>query len=163
LNFSIKNTPARLDDILRFEMQRGIILPDSYRKFLVDCNGGRTAADTCYAIIPGWNELLVNEMLGLTEQAETSLYRRQFSNFSTGTDAKFLVFGYDVADQRLILDLRDGSYGKVYIRNHVHARRGPLLIDDAGFAPEDYEEAALFIPLADNFESFIAMLGPEPQ
>ncbi len=162
MNFSRKNPPTSIEEILKFEAQRGILLPDSYRKLLLQHNGGTTSAESCYVDIPGWNELLVNEIFGLTDTVETSLLYRRFSNFSSDIEARLLVFGHDIAGQRLVLDLRSGTYGKVYVRNHVYAHRGPLLIDDTGFAPEDYEEAELFVPIADSFEAFIAMLGPEP-
>lgn len=162
MKFNSYNEPARLDAIREFESQRGIRLPEDYVEFLLRMNGGQLNPSESYAEIEGWNSLLVQELFGLTENPSHSIANDWFSNFADFIHTRMLQIGFDPFAQTLFMDLRDTSHGKIYIRAHAYPSHGPLLIDDTDFAPEDYEEAALFVPIADSFDAFIVMLGPEP-
>jgi hypothetical protein len=73
-----------------------------------------------------------------------------------------LAIGHDPFSETIFMDLRPGTYGKVYLRAHAYPPTGPLNIGDTGFAQADYEEASLYHSVAGSFEEFIDILGPEP-
>lgn len=162
MNFTEKNDPTTLGAIRAFEKGLGRNLPESYVDFLLACNGGVPDSTNDYVDVPGWNELIVNVFLGITKVAETSLLAHHFSNFSKSIDKQMLFIAYDPYSQKVVMDLRPETYGRIYVRSHVYPPPEPLQIDDAGFTPDDYEEAQLYVPVADSFEAFLAMLGPEP-
>jgi hypothetical protein len=163
MKFTRKNEPTSFNDIGKFESTLGIRLPKSYVDFLVIYNGGVPSPENRYFDLPGWNDLVVKVFLGITREPETSLLSDHFSNFSDMIERHMLPIAYDPFSQEVTMDLRTKTYGKIYVRSHVHPPQGPLLIDDTGFTPDDYEEAQLFVPVADSFEAFIAMLGPDPE
>ena len=161
--FECKNHPTTAQAVSEFESIRGIRLPEDYKEFLLTFNGGYVDRVNDYFEVGSWNAFCVDELLGLTEDPETSISTRRFSNFFEYIDARLLEFGY-ASGEILYLDLREtAAYGKIYIRAHDSAPNDPILIDDEGFTPEDYEEAQLFHPVADSFSEFVAMLGPEPE
>jgi SMI1-KNR4 cell-wall len=163
MRFTECNEPTTLDAIRGFETQLGKSLPQSYVDFLLTYNGGVPGPDNDYVDVPGWNELIVNVFLGITKVAETSLLEDHFTNFSDPIDEQFLYIAYDPFSQRVMMDLRPKTYGRIYIRSHVYPPDEMLQIDDTGFTPNDYEEARLYVPVAESFEAFLAMLGPEPE
>lgn len=163
MKFIRTNKPTSLTEIRALEANIGGKLPQSYVDFLLMYNGGTPDPANRYFDIPEWNDFVINVFLGITQMSETSLTADHFSNFSDSIERQMLFIAYDPFAQRLVMDLRPKSYGRIYVRSHVHPPQEPLQIDDTGFTPDDYEEAQLFVPVADSFEAFVAMLGPEPE
>lgn len=164
MKFEQRNEPTTALAILQFEKKQGIRLPQDYRAFLLADNGGYLDRSNDYFEVGSWNSFVVEDLLGLTSDAGTSIASDRFNNFSDLIEKRLLVIGY-ASGETLYMDLREtSSYGKIYVRAHDSPINDPILIDDTGFTHEaDYEEARLFHPIADSFSEFIAMLGPEPE
>jgi hypothetical protein len=163
MKFNSNNDPTSLNAIRDFEAHRGVRLPEDYTNFLLNLNGGQLNPNKSYAEIDGWNDLLVQELFGLTENPSHSISNHRFTNFEDYMHKIMLEIGYDPFGQALFMDLRETSHGRIYIRAHNSPPNAPILIDDADFEDEgDYEEASIFYPLANNWTEFAAMLGPAP-
>lgn len=163
MKFNSNNDPASAVSVEEFERKRGVTLPRDYVKFLLSENGGQLDPSQSYAEIPNWNSLEVQELFGLTTNASHSIAADHFSNFSDFVHIRMLQIGYNPFGETICMDLRDLSHGRIYIRTHNSPLNDPILIDAAGFEDEgDYEEASLFHPLAENWTTFVAMLGPAP-
>ncbi len=161
MKFDIKNEPTDEGKIEDFEARKGLRLPVDYKTFLLEHNGGRPVEDSAFAEVEGWNWLVVEDLYGLTREAEHSIDGEWFNNFSDDIFARLLSVGYASASS-LYMDLRDGPmHGKIYIM--AHPANETVLIDDAGFEDDgDYEEARFLHPVANSWTEFVAMLGPEP-
>lgn len=164
MNFEQRNEPTTALAIAQFEQKQGIRLPQDYRAFLLAENGGYLDRSNDYFEVEGWNSFVVEDLLGLTSDAGSSIAANRFNNFSDFIEKRLLVIGY-ASGETLYMDLREtSSFGKIYVRAHDSPINDPILIDNTGFTHEaDYEEARLFYPIADSFSEFIAMLGPEPE
>jgi SMI1 / KNR4 family (SUKH-1) len=164
MKFEKQNEPTNALSILEFERDRGVRLPEDYRTFLLEYNGGYLDRSNDYFEVGNWNAFIVEDLLGLTSDAESSIATRRFNNFSDYIDLHFLVIGH-ASGEVLFMDLREiSSYGEIYVRAHDSPINDPILIDDQGFSHVcDYEDAQLFHPVANSFAEFIAMLGPEPE
>lgn len=160
--FSDPNPPTTTEAIHAFELELEKVLPESYKAFLLRYNGGRPASSHNYAVIPGWDELLVSEIFGMGAPSWASLKTRDTTNFSTSVGRHMLTIADTPNGDQIIMDLRPKAYGEIYVRAHDSPPNDPFVIDDTGFDQFDYEEASLYYPIADSFERFIDMLGPEP-
>lgn len=161
MNFEEQNEPASPERIEAFEKTRGVRLPEDYKAFLLETNGGKPAAENSYAKVAGWNWLVMEILYGLTDRPSDSIDAERFNNFSDFIHARMLPFGYASACS-LYMDLRDGAaHGKIYVMSRPP--NATLLVDDTGFQDEDdYEDGLLLHPVANTFSEFLAMLGPDP-
>lgn len=162
MKFLRTNEATNPDAIKRFETALGIELPRSYVDFLLSYNGGTPSPENRYVDLPYWNELLVTELHGLSDVAEHSIETSRFTNFSKPIADRMLVIGHDPFAEEIVMDLRPSAFGKIYVRAHAYPPSQSIGIDDTGFTSTDYEEAALFVRVADSFEQFLAILGREP-
>lgn len=160
--FEKQNDHTSVVRIDAFERQRGIRLPEDYKAFLLEFNGGYLDRSNDYFEVGSWNSFCVEDLLGITDNPSTSLTTNRFTNFSDYTRSKLLQIGY-ASGEILFMDLREGgTHGRIYIRAHDSPPNDPILIDETGFVSGDYEEASLLHPVAKNFSDFLSMLGPEP-
>ncbi len=160
--FGLPNKSTTTERIIAFERQRSIRLPEDYKAFLLEFNGGYLDRSNDYFEVENWNSFCVDNLLGITDDPSTSITTRRFTNFSDGVRDKFLQIGF-ASGEILLMDLREGNtHGQIYIRAHDSVPNDPILIDGTGFADGDYEEAALLHPVATSFSGFLSMLGPEP-
>lgn len=162
--FKRQNQPATHQAIAEFEHRRGVRLPEVYVEFLTSINGGYTGGIDSYVRTDGGDELIVQQILGITDNPEDSIATDRFSNFSDWLHTRMLEIAYTPNGDSLFMDLREtGTYGRIYVRAHDSPPNDSILIDDAGFDDmDDYEEALLFRPVANSFSDFIAMLGTAP-
>lgn len=160
MRFKRQHRPVTRQQMADFERERGIRLPDGYRQFLLDYNGGY-APDPGYLDVPGWNETVLQAFLGVDTGGSYSFARENFHDLSPWLDQHFFPFAEDPGGQVFVIDLRQKTYGKVYVRDHDSPRNIALRIDDTGMDETDRVAALIFHPVADSFADFIAMLGPE--
>src|SRR5205085_1486700 len=72
-----QGSPVSLEQIEQFELRNGVVLPDSYKRFLLRDNGGEPMPDRL--VVPGWHgqSTAVNRFFGLNDggsyDLETSL------------------------------------------------------------------------------------------
>lgn len=164
MKFNSQNEPADFVSINEFERARGVKLPQVYKEFLIEINGGQLNPSLSYMKAPNGGALEVQELFGLTLSEDHSIAADRFSNFADFVHNRMLHIGYNPFGEIIVMDLRDGSHGQIYFRSHNGAPKNMVLIEDSGFEDAgDYEEASHYFPLANNWSEFVSMLGPAPQ
>ena len=163
MRFKEAHPPATESAIAAFERQRAVRLPTAYRAFLLETNGGYGPELQILTVPswPDWRQMVVTEMRGLHGEAYNSIEQKWLGNFSKGIGRQMLQFADDPSGEIFVIDLRPKTYGNVYVRCHDITPNVPFIIDDAEFDHSDYEEAELYHPVADSFEAFLTMLGPD--
>ena len=159
-----QNPPVQQQELDRFEEERGVQIPQSYRDFIVRNRGGYSAGGDDVLFAPSWNETPVSVWYGASgSRFGGTFHKRDIGNFSQAVSEKFIQFAEDPGGQVFVIDLRPKTYGKVYVRDHDGPLKRPPIIDDSGFASiGDHEEAELYHPIADSFDAFLGLLGPDP-
>ena len=141
------------EDVCTFEDRFGFALPEDYRTFLLQVNGGRTA-DTHAAFSEG----VVNKLLSLREEvheARDLLTRAERARKDLPVPS-LLFIGSDEGGARLLLALDGDHRGEVWLQVTTDAR------------PPDANPRVLwhdrrdFTKIADSFSAFMASLGPLP-
>lgn len=139
-------------EIAAFEKQFAISLPDDYRQFLLDVNGGRTAKDS-----REFSEGVLNGVLTLNADAD-----HDFNDLASWNERaqreletkELVVVGYDDGGARILVAVDGEHRGQVWMQNNGDAR------------PADANPRVLwhdrrdFRKLADGFEQFMASLRP---
>lgn len=162
--WDMQNPPIQLEDLSRLEIERGVEIPKSYREFISQNRGGYSAGGDDVLFAPSWNETPVSIWYG-TEGSTYggTFFKWDLGNFSPEVAKKFLQFAEDPGGQIFVIDLRSQTYGRVYVRDHDSPLKRPPIIGSEGFSTDtDYEEAELFHPIAESFEAFLNLLGPDP-
>jgi hypothetical protein len=154
----LKLPPASQDQLEAFETEIGIRLPEDYRQFLVNTNGG---------YVPGWCEFegathkgeswsaVVHHVGGFREELHFSLrFARSCCLSSESQFPRALLWIMDDPGGNGICIGLTGKYrGRVY-----------LWIHDEQPDPEEWdgevETARNVIPLANSFTDFVAGIGP---
>ena len=161
--WSQQNPPLKQKELDQLEAERSIRLPTSYREFIYQNRGGYTAGGDDILFAPNWNETPVSVWYGaMGSPYGGTFHNRHLGNFSESVSRQFLQFAEDPGGQIFVIDLRPGTYGKFYVRDHDGPLNRPALIDDDGFEGSDHEEAELYHPIAASFEAFLELLGPDP-
>lgn len=155
-----RNPPTTQADLDRFERERGLRLPDAYKAFIMREQGGEAIGGDTDIAVPGWGTTGVYHWFGATPK-DLSFFNAWLGDFSGPVSRSFVQFALGLAGQVFVIDLRPKTHGKVYVRDHHGPPNIPHVIDGTGFDPNDHEEAQLYHPVADSFEAFLAMLGPD--
>ncbi len=164
MRFVRQNEPATREAVLEFAQIKGVRLPEDYIDFLTSNNGGYTGGLDAYVRVPNGPEIIVQQVLGLTDSSHGSITADQFSNFSDWVHARMLQIAYTPNGDTLFMDLHEtDTFGKIYLRAHDAPPNDIILINETGFEDDgDYEEAQLFHPVAKSFSEFAAMFEPVP-
>lgn len=136
-------------DITAFEQAFGFALPDDYRQFLLDVNGGGPAESNCeYA------KGVVNHLFSLNDDDESSDLLTRAERARQDLHTKELLFvGHDDGGGRFLIALDVEHRGSVWLQ--VHEGR-----------PDDANPRVLwhdrrdFTKLADSFAAFMSSLRP---
>ena len=138
-------------DVAAFEQRCGFQLPEDYRAFLLDVNGGRTA-DTHAEFSQG----VVNQLYSLNDSDDESDLLTSFDDLQKDFPSLPLLYiGHDDGGARLLLALDGEHRGEVWLQV-IEAR------------PHDANPRVLwhdrrgFTKLADSFTAFMTSLGPLP-
>lgn len=136
-------------DVSAFEKRLGHALPQEYRQFLLDVNGGRPDRDNAQ-----FEGGVINRLFSLDDSDESRNLeiraRRQLDQLPT----KDLLFvGHDWTGGALLLSLAGAHRGEVWL--HVSDER------PAGSNPRvEWHDRRDMKKLADNFEAFMRSLKP---
>jgi hypothetical protein len=138
--------------IQAFEQSFGHPLPDDYRQFLLDVNGGRTDIAHCE-----FDQGVVNRLFSLNDTSEESrdLATRANRERAFLPSSDLLFIGHDDFSNSILLALAGEHRGEVWFQ---------LTDDDA--RPEDANRRVLWHDrrdmrkLADSFEQFMRSLRP---
>jgi SMI1 / KNR4 family (SUKH-1) len=136
-------------DVTAFEADFGYALPDDYRAFLLEVNGGRTADSHCRYL-----KGVVNQLFCLNEDDEASdlKVRAEWARRDLPSRA-LLVVGHDDCGGSFLLALDGEHRGEVWLQ-----------VDDE--RPHDANPRVLwhdrrdFSKLANSFTEFMESLGP---
>ncbi len=113
-------SPVSPEQIKRFEQENGLLLPDSYKNFLLRSNGGEPKPDRL--VVPGWRgkSTAVNRFFGLGEggnyDLETSLH-----NVEDYVPNGFMPIAEDSGGNLLCLGTTGSQEGKIYFWDHEEA------------------------------------------
>jgi hypothetical protein len=158
---------STFDEISKFEIELGLSLPKSYKKFLAEVGGGY--APNYDLILPNDETfhypiqyfLAPKEFLSEDNQCINIRDMRRLWHIPSC----FLIFAEDPSGQYFVFDLRPEPefFGKIYVRDHDHALNPKPFLSAEFFEGFDCDpdEAPLYHPIADSFEAFIGMLKKE--
>lgn len=150
----------RLDEseVAAFEGKLGVRLPEDYRRFLAECNGGCHGGSWVYtdgAGNPSEADIDVHHVYGLREES----YLRLPPNGWWRAEGVL---------PRELLEIMDDSFGNLICIALSGLHRGRVffwLLDDPD--PEDWdgriESSSAIQPIADTFAEFIERLAPEDE
>jgi hypothetical protein len=138
-------------DVSAFEHQFKVSLPQDYRQFLLDVNGGRTSKDS-----RAFREGTLNGVLSLNADEE-----HQFNDLASwnervrhdlGTN-DVIVVGYDDGGGRILLGVATEHRGEVWLQLHDERPDGsnPRVL---------WHDRRDMKKVADTFEAFMQSLKP---
>jgi hypothetical protein len=148
---TMENPGPRLSesDISNLEMRLGMALPEQYRRFLLDFNGGTPTPDTVdIEGLPGASAD-VQVFFGIGRPVESSGLE-----WNMATLAERLKEG--------LLPIASDSGGSVFCLSLQGRNRGAVLYCDLQSVFVDFESDPKLYPVASDFEAFLKRLRPFP-
>jgi SMI1 / KNR4 family (SUKH-1) len=139
-------------EIAAFETRMGIVLPDDYRRFLLEVNGGRPASENTEI-----SQIVITGLLSLgAEHDSRDLEKCAAWARHVLPHSDLMLVGY--ADGALILLAHDGPHrGEVWSKDMVDPRPSGANPRVLWHDRRDMEK------LSDSFEEFMRKLGPLDQ
>lgn len=129
---------ARLE---AFESSIGARLPDDFRRFLIDHNGGRPALDHVLDAEGDDSLACLDGAYGLHDGPESRRLESTFAALRDALPAGLVAFGNDPGGNQFCIGIAGEHRGRVYFWDH---------------------EAAGLMPLGESFAEFLSRLGPDP-
>jgi hypothetical protein len=159
VTFRTRGPPVTLADIKSFEEAIGHSLPDDYRDFLLQVNGGELSDNLG---VPVKDERLsegitrVDDMYNITPGDRWSiLSHAEDYNYHLRTPQHIFPIGQNGVEDRLSMSLGKEDYGRIYVwRSSAYE----LWIEEED-CRQDYSE---LYELANNFTEFWSSLRPVP-
>ena len=143
MEFFGKSTPASENEIKRFEVRHDVVLPEAYRQFLLEQNGGSPLADG-FDFPDGSGGSVVNKFFPLGEQYSYNLDQMCRSlDWPEAYTSGVLRIGIDTGGSGLFLATSGKNAGCVLFVDREETLRGS--------AP---------VVLANSFDGFLAILSP---
>ena len=134
-----------------FEKQLGHSLPDDYRRFLLEVNGGRTADQNSRFTMGVVNVML---SLGMEEQPVFDLLTRAIRERRLLPSPDLLSVGYDEGGAPILIALAGEHRGTIWWENTHDPRPEGSNPRVEWFKRRDMKK------LADSFEEFLRSLKP---
>ena len=144
---SMKEATGPLDELIlsRHEDSWGFRLPDDYRRFLLQFNGGRPHP-RYFEFKDHEGGSSVHSFLGFNEDYNRNLVKK-LQMFKDRLPARFFPVAYDDGGNQICLSISGNDRGKVYFWDHE------LQADQTvGESPENADNIML---VADSFEEFL--------
>jgi len=126
-------------DIARFEKKNDLTLPDSYRRFLLEQNGGRPANGEF--AVPGWGVTVIDFFFGIGSRDSYDL-QKHFDRLDDPRSSELLPIASDPGGWIVYLGVRGPHRGAVFFWDHKTPASTPVSIGD-------------------DFDAFAASLKPE--
>jgi len=113
--FSLKNTAqASPEEIAELERRIGMSLPDDYKAFLAENNGGKCTSGGVFRDAVTREKISrINVMLGLREDPNYDI-EKKLSIMESRVPPQLLPIAYDSGGNYLLLDTADGRRGTIY-------------------------------------------------
>lgn len=139
----------RESDLRRFEEQLGERLPDAYRAFLLEVNGGRLGEENCQFL----DKFVVNTMYSLNDPDDAHRLEvvRPYSPDHPSPD--LLYIAYDDGGSRILLGISGEHRGEVWIQDLADPRPEGSNPRVLWHDRRDMEK------IADTFDEFLKGLG----
>jgi hypothetical protein len=147
-------------DVAALEQRIDHRLPDDYRRFLLEVNGGRLAIENTTIVLPGRGPFtIVNMLFSLNDPNESNdllrwAMEKLSSSHSPLPSRDLLFIGYDDGGGRILLALAGEHRGTVWFENTADPRP-----EDANPRVEWFKRRDMK-KLADSFEAFMGLLEP---
>ncbi len=143
------------DDVRRFEQHIGHELPDDYRRFLLEVNGGRTAGTHCrFAVRRDARhfETILNALFSL-DDPNTSRDLATWQLYGEGHLPVGLEIGADDGASPIVLVLAGPHRGEVWFLDRLN-------YDHDANQRRDWFDRTDALRIADSFAEFMAGLRP---
>lgn len=132
-------------DVVMLEGQLPSGLPDAYRQFLLDHNGGTPQPDC--VDVPGFGETDVQVFYGIDRDVETSSLRWNLDTLKERLDRSLVPIACDSGGNVFCLSLRPDD-------------KGAVIYCDLDSVFGDYGKAPPLYPVAADFDEFLNRLRP---
>ena len=144
------NPPTTSTAIEAFEVAHNIKLPDAYRRFLLETNGGVPANDA-YPVesYPHGSIGIIQSFKGIGVDIPTDELAYAYELYDGGIPEKILPIAGNGGGSFVCLDLRDGT-DRVVFWDHRHF-----------WSTGEWREQD-FYHIADSFAEFLELLRPNP-
>jgi hypothetical protein len=146
---------AELDAV---ETELGYSLPDDYRDFLKQTNGGSPTAFHVFPIKECGEEAMLHYFNSVGQSIEIL---DEFSTFEDDLPRGFIVIGSDPGGNLILMDLSDKEATPVYYWDRAgHFRRKRTKKSEGTESTPKKRKRANTFELAGSFTEFLAMLTP---
>lgn len=144
-----------VDDVAvqAFEAVIGAKLPDDFRGFLLDVNGGRTGEDAAVFLV-GRDQTNLNSLLSLNEPVDARDLATRNATIRADLPLELLLIGNDDGGSRVCLCIRGDHRGEVWYLDTANRRPEGANPHVPWHARRDMTK------LADSFAAFMAALAP---
>ena len=163
------------EEILKFEEEIGFKLPNDYKKFLINYNGGRPEGNYALFTIEGIDQEIIDEMgeaTGLEElcglNIETKFIVKGVEKKFRGLDIRYLKKEYrrDLPNKCIIIG--SGLFGIIILSENPEMKgiylwdnQWRLIPYDEDYDPAEDEEMAFCVyKISDTFTEFLDSLTP---
>lgn len=122
-NIIINQNPygqLRVEDLLSFEQELGVKLPNDYRDYLIEYNGGEFEKDVFEIIGDEGNRTSIHIMYAMAEEPEWASLQK-VNEYFDGVDLKkekFVSIASDPLGNQILLKLNKPNIGSIYFWDH---------------------------------------------
>ena len=166
LNYKRPLGPISSSQATEFETELGFILPEDYKQFLTTIGGGY-APDRGLAYPKTWLPGVVIQSIYAPQSDDYCDIRQTRESTGDYIPSCFLHFACDPNGQFFVIDMRPESehYGKIYVRDHDHARNAKPFLTTAFFEKYDCDpdEHDLYHFIAGSLTEFLDMLKTDEE
>ena len=140
--------PVSQEQISLLEKELAIELPESYRGFLLETNGGEPSPDEF--IVPGWEgeASAVSSFFSISDDKEAGL-ESEILSFKARIPDSIIPIGTDPGGNLICIGIADTNRGKVYFWDHEDE------LDENGESKLDFSNTYL---VAGSFDEFMENL-----
>jgi hypothetical protein len=101
--------------LAEFELRSGITLPDQYKSFFRQQNGGRP--DLGEFIVPGWGDSIANSFYGVGIGGSSDI-ERCIESFRDVIPSYMIPIGNDPAGNQICIGIEGAWLGRIYFWDH---------------------------------------------
>ncbi|WP_426370187.1 SMI1/KNR4 family protein [Pseudocolwellia sp. HL-MZ7] len=140
------------DDIKDLELKLNLKFPESYKRFLLECNGGEPVERAINFKIKG-NSFEGDYIASFYEVSDDTSYgiNKNMENHGLNIPDKLIYIASTPAGNYFLLSLQEDSYGNVFYKNHE-------VEDHLPFAPANNILPESIIKIANTFDEFLSFL-----